>query len=145
MAEIDASVAKEPYKKRQRRAEGRKERDGSESVIKLETLRVRLPNLIDMLIASRQAQKQYLDGVKAVAEATGLLSSTVSKFVRARAGDNFREDRMRAEQLALVFEEIGELDSPPESSGQTSSEPTNVRELFQQDPENHANPESSLG
>jgi hypothetical protein len=161
MAEIDASVAKEPYKRRQKRAEGRKGRDGTESVIKLETLRVRLPNLIEMLIASRLAQKQYLDGVKAVAESTGLLSSTVSRFVRARAGDSFREERMRAEQLSLVFDEIGELDGEalaasavvePPLSNEPEKNPIEKAArkkgkqapLHETDPDNHADPESPL-
>lgn len=139
MAQADSRKAKKPYKQRQRKAEGRKSRDGSESVIKLETLRTRAQNLIELRLAMGDASARYNNAVKAVAEATGLLSTTVNKYVRARAGDNFREDRMKAQQLALVFEECGELDGTEGDTGEDEQDEGDLPPHVT-DPDNHADP-----
>lgn len=108
MSQVDSKVAGKPYKG----APGRKERDGSEAVIKLETLQTRMQDLVELRIAASDAAREYNEAVKAVAEATGLLSVTVNKIVRSKAGNSYVEDKVKAQQLALVFEECGEFDSP---------------------------------
>lgn len=118
MAQVDSSKAKRSYKKRQRKTEGRKGRDGSESVIQLDVLRERIQDLVGLRVALGQATRKFQEAIKATAEASGLVSATVMRFVKARAGDNFREERMKAQQMALVFDEIGELgaDEKPEGT-----------------------------
>ena len=41
-----------------------------------------------------------------MAEQSGLLAATVRKYVKARAGDKFEDEKTKAQQLALCFEEI---------------------------------------
>jgi hypothetical protein len=129
MAQVDSRKAGKSYKKK---TIGRKEKDGAEAVIKLETLRVRLHDLIALRIKSGQAAADYNDAVKAVAEASGLLSATVNKFVRARAGDNFLEDKAKAQQLALCFEELGPLDDD-----EPKADPKHPAELFGEGQRDH--------
>lgn len=112
MSAVDSKVAGKPYNNN---APGRKSRDGSEAVIKLETLQTRMNDLVALKIKSGQAAAEYTMAIKAVAEATGLLSVTVNKIVRAKAGNSFVEDKVKAQQLALVFEECGEFDEPHSS------------------------------
>ena len=110
MAQVDARKAGKPYKRKQKEATGRKEKDGTEAVIKLDVLRDRAQDLVTLNIKMGQASAQYNEAVKAVAKASGLLSAVVSKYIRSRAGNNFLEDKAKAQQLALVFEELGPLD-----------------------------------
>lgn len=106
MAEVDARKAGAPYS---RQTKGRKDKSGGPAVIKLETLSVRAQNLIDLRIAMQQSAKAYQDATAAVAEVTGLNTATVNRYIRARCGSNFRDERDRASQMAFVFEQLGEL------------------------------------
>lgn len=99
-------VAGTPYKQKQRRAQGRQDKDGSSKVIVLDELRKRLDDLVALKIKAGRAQKAYTEAVTATAEKSGLLSSVVNHFIAKRAGSNFLDAKKRAEQLALVFEEI---------------------------------------
>jgi hypothetical protein len=80
---------------------GRKDRDGQSSVIKLESLSIKVDHLLDLY-------KQYTDSdaVKSIAEQAGLNAATVRKYIKARAGDDFDSTREKVLQLALVFEEL---------------------------------------
>jgi hypothetical protein len=51
--------------------------------------------------------------VKATAEASGLLSSTVRSYIAARASESFTDRARKAQQLALVFDELGETPQMP--------------------------------
>ena len=86
---------------------GRKDA-GQEAVVKLESLSTKVDHLIALHEKVATATNDYQDAVKAVAEASGLLSATVTKYVKARAGDEdkFEEAKTKALQLALVFEEV---------------------------------------
>lgn len=86
-------------------ARGRKDQ-GQEAVIKLESLQTRVEQLIKLHIAAAEASQDFNDAVKAAAEQSGLLAATVRKYVKARAGDKFDDEKTKAQQLALVFEEI---------------------------------------
>lgn len=88
-----------------RSARGRVD-NGQEAVINLESLTTRMPDLLKLKAAADDAKTDYADAVKATAEKSGLLASTVRKYVNARAGDNFDEEKTKVEQLALVFEEV---------------------------------------
>lgn len=82
--------------------------DGQEGVIKLEALTTKVDHLVKLHTAAADAKRDYNDAVKVVAEASGLLAATVSRYIKARAGDNFDDAKKKAMQLSLVFEEIGE-------------------------------------
>ena len=88
-------------------ARGRRDR-GQEAVIKLETIKTRVGELVKLQKAAEDAAETFGDAIKKAAEDSGLLAATVRKFVKARAGDKFEEEKTKAQQLALVFEEVGE-------------------------------------
>jgi hypothetical protein len=88
-------------------AAGRKDKDGTEAVIKLQPLKKAISELETLKNKSDQARDKLNDAVKAVAEQSGLLSSVVRKLVNARCGENFAEEKTKAEQLAMVFGEVG--------------------------------------
>ncbi len=101
---------------------GRRDKDGTEATIKLQPLRVSLKHLMSLKVSADAAREQYNAGVKAVAEKTGLMSSVVSKLVKARSGDKFDDERRKAEQTALLFDEIGEDENPERQSSLDSME-----------------------
>ena len=86
-------------------ARGRKDK-GQEAVIKLETIKTRVPELVTLKKRCDDAAKDYGDAIKKAAEDSGLLAATVRKFVNAKAGDNFDEEKDKVAQLALVFDEV---------------------------------------
>lgn len=88
-------------------ARGRKDQ-GQEAVIKLESLQTRIPELVKLHIKAAEASQDFNDAVKTVAEKSGLLAATVRKYVKARAGDKFDDEKTKAQQLALVFEEVAD-------------------------------------
>ena len=89
-----------------RQAVGRKDAEKQEQVIELDVLRERSDYLVQLFYAKRDAAKEFGDAVKATAEKAGLLSTVVRKFVAAKAGDDYDDAKRKADQLALVFEEI---------------------------------------
>ena len=88
-------------------ARGRKDADKQEAVIKMKELESRVVELEDLLRQATAAKDRYNDGVKVVAEKVGLLSSVVNKFVKARVGESFEDEKRKVEQLQLCFDEIG--------------------------------------
>jgi hypothetical protein len=86
-------------------ARGRKDR-GQEAVIKLESLQTRVPELVALKQKADDASQAFNDAIKNTAESSGLLAATVRKYVKARAGDKFEDEKTKAQQLALCFEEI---------------------------------------
>ena len=87
-------------------AAGRKDSSGQESVIKMESLITRLPDLIAQHNALEEVKKDFSEAIRIVAEATGLHADTVKKVVRSKAGENFYEIHGKVRQMALAFEEI---------------------------------------
>ena len=88
---------------------GRKDSEGQEVVIKLEPLKKSIDELVRLYTKKTAAAEALSNGVTTVAEKSGLLAAVVRKFVKARAdGDNYEEAKRSAEQLSLVFEELGE-------------------------------------
>jgi len=86
---------------------GRKDADKQEQVIKTKIIKDGIDKLVALKKAADDAATDFNDAVKAAAEKSGLLATTVKKFVVARAGENFEEAQRKVEQLALVFEEVG--------------------------------------
>lgn len=87
---------------------GRTDRSGQEAVIELGRVKENIQTLVDLYKLHEESGKDLNEGIKATAEKSGLLASTIRKFVVARAGERFAEKAREVEQLALVFEEVGE-------------------------------------
>lgn len=89
------------------RARGRQDRSGQEKVIDMSKLTERLPHLVKLHTASKDANADLSSAITTVAEKSGLLASVVRRVVVAKAGENFDEKKKEAEQLELVFAELG--------------------------------------
>jgi hypothetical protein len=89
-----------------RRAAGRKDATKQPAVMDATNLRERLPELKRLHDAMKEASANWNDAITAAAEECGLLSTTVSKVVKAWSGDSFEEERRKVEQLSLAFEEV---------------------------------------
>lgn len=89
-----------------RSARGRQDRSGQEKVIDKTALVEKLPHLVKLHTTAKEAGKDLSDGIKKVAEKSGLLASVVRKIVVAKAGESFEEKKKEAEQLALMFDEV---------------------------------------
>jgi hypothetical protein len=87
-------------------ARGRKDKSGQEAVFSKSALQTRMPDLIMAYKHHKAVQQDFNEAVKAAAEKGGVLASVVRKYVAARAGENFTEERDKIEQLSLVFEEL---------------------------------------
>lgn len=85
---------------------GRTDSDGQDAVIKIESLQTKVDQLVKLHNDAADAANDYNEAVKKVAEDSGLLAATVNKFVKAKAGDRFEDQKKKALQLALVFEEV---------------------------------------
>lgn len=89
------------------RARGRQDRSGQEKVIDMSKLTERLPHLVKLHTSAKDANSDLSSAIKTVAEKSGLLASVVRKVVVAKAGDSFDDRKKEAEQLELVFAELG--------------------------------------
>lgn len=87
---------------------GRTDRSGQEKVIELQKLEDKIETLVDLYKLQAETAADLNEGIKAAAEESGLLATVVRKFIVARAGKLFTEKAREAQQLSLVFEEIGE-------------------------------------
>ena len=88
------------------KARGRQDRSGQEKVIEVAKLIEKLPHLQGLYNTAKEANKDFSDAVKAVAEKSGLLASVVRKIVVAKAGENYDDKKKEAEQLEMVFGEL---------------------------------------
>lgn len=88
-------------------ARGRKDADKQEAVIVVPELEKRIQELEDLHKKKTAAKDRYNDAVKAAAEKCGMLASVVNKFVNARVGESFEDEKRKNEQLQLCFDEIG--------------------------------------
>jgi len=87
---------------------GRKDGTGQDAVVTMDPVKERVEELIELYVKSGDAAAKFNEAIKTTAEKSGLLASTVRKFVVARAGEKFDEVKREVEQLALVFDEVGE-------------------------------------
>jgi hypothetical protein len=86
---------------------GRKDRNNQEAVVKLDVIKDRIDELVQRYKAAQDEAEGFNSGIKAAAEASGLLASVVRKFVVARAGEKFADKKNEAMQLSIIFEEVG--------------------------------------
>lgn len=101
--EAEEAIAKAKGKPR-----GRKDNEGQEAVVTTKPIRERIAELCTLKEKSEQAKEALNAAIKATAEAAGMQSSVVRKFVNARSGDKFDQEARKVEQLGIVFSEVGE-------------------------------------
>jgi len=63
---------------------------------------------VQLHVAASSAAEDLSSAVKKAAEDCGLNASVVKQFIAARAGDNYEKAEKKCQQLALLFDEIGE-------------------------------------
>lgn len=90
--------------KRRKSGLGRKDSQGQEAVIKLDQVKDKVDYLVGLYKTATSASADLNDGIKAIAEKSGLLASVVRKYVVAKAGDKFEEKAREVEQLSLLFD-----------------------------------------
>lgn len=90
------------------KARGRKDSEGQEAVIKSGKAKDEIDRLVNLKGEAKDAAERYNDAIKYVAEQAGLLASVLRKFVGARVGEKYEDEKRKAEQLQLCFDEIGE-------------------------------------
>lgn len=90
--------------KRRKSGLGRKDSQGQEAVIKLDQVKDKVDYLVGLYKTATSASSDLNDGIKAIAEKSGLLASVVRKYVVAKAGDKFEEKAREVEQLSLLFD-----------------------------------------
>ena len=90
------------------KAKVRKDIEGQEGVIKMKPAKDEIDRLVKLKGDAEEAADAYGAAVKFVAEQANLLASVVRKFVNARAGEKFEEERRKCEQLQLMFDELGD-------------------------------------
>jgi len=89
-------------------AQGRKDEDHQEQPIKLGMLKDRVQELLKLGRRVENAKVDYAEAVKTAAQAAGLQTSVVRRFIAARLGEKWENKVRDARQLALVFDEVGE-------------------------------------
>lgn len=102
------SIAGTPYRKRVR---ARKDSDGQEAVIDTGVIKDRIEELVRLHSKVVEARTDLAEAVKSAAEEAGLNAGAVRKFVQARAAEDFSKHRQKAEQLSLLFDEVGLVES----------------------------------
>jgi hypothetical protein len=89
-------------------ARGRIDKDKQEQVLEHPVIKKKIGELVKLKKAADDASQEFNDAIKAAAEASGFLASTVRSFATARAGENFEDAKRKCEQLSILFEEVGE-------------------------------------
>lgn len=88
---------------------GRKEKDGTEETIKVQPIKDACSEMMKLYKKLETARGNFNDGIKAVAERSGVNSSTLKKLVKASADGNFVDVRRKVDQQSIVFEQVGEI------------------------------------
>jgi len=81
---------------------------GSGSILKLDPIKDAIVHLVQLHRESREAAAEFSEALEGAATRSGASLSTLRRFVVARSGDKFVEKKIEVEQLAFLFEGIGE-------------------------------------
>lgn len=81
--------------------------DHQEQIIDLKEIKDKIEYLVTLKLAADNASKDFSEAIKETAEHSGILASSLRKFVVARAGEKFAEKARECEQLSLLFEDVG--------------------------------------
>lgn len=89
------------------KARGRKDASGQEKVIETGVISERIDDLVKLYLRNISTRDQLNDAIKSAAEDSGLLSGVVRKFIIARAQETLPAEQRKAEQLCLLFLDVG--------------------------------------
>lgn len=81
--------------------------DQQEQIIDLKEVKDKVDYLVNLKVAADDASKDFSEAIKEVAERSGIMASSLRKFVVARAGEKFADKARECEQLSLLFEDVG--------------------------------------
>ena len=112
---------------KRRKAVGRQGTDKQEAVIKLSQVKDKIDYLVGLHRTAETASKDLHDGIKAIAEKAGLLSSVVKRYVSAKAGDRFEDKVREVQQLSLLFDVTDQ--SKPDAD-EKKAEPKSAQDAF---------------
>ena len=90
------------------KARGRKGADKQEGALKMGPIKDSIDELVALKTKADAAADRLNDAIKVAAERSNIMASVIRRFVVARAGENFEEKKRDADQLSLVFSEVGE-------------------------------------
>jgi hypothetical protein len=77
------------------------------AAINLERIAIRIPALSEAWTRKTDAAESYADAVKATAEECGIEPAALKAYINAKMRDKQAKHMRAAEQLSLLFEEIG--------------------------------------
>ena len=76
--------------------------------VRLSVVQSRIRHLQDLAVQAKAAAEAYRDALKATAEEAGIDADALRAFVNARIRDDGGvKQKQRAEQLSLLFDELG--------------------------------------
>ena len=81
--------------------------DSTEQIVRLKPVRDKLDHLKELAVAAKEAATDLSEALDAVAAAARVDKTALRAFVSAQVSDKTRERKARAEQLALLFDEVG--------------------------------------
>jgi len=86
---------------------GRKGADKQEAVLRPKAVQEAIGELLTSYEKSVSAADRFNSMVKAIAEKSGFMASNIKRLVKARHGEAFEDRRRDAEQLTMLFDEVG--------------------------------------
>jgi hypothetical protein len=99
-------------------ARGRKGRDGSEETIKLKPIKDAVRELMALYKKLEQAQSDYNNLRKIVAERSNCNSADLNKLIKSSAKGNYQDVRRHIEQQQVLFEGVGEVSASGNGAGE---------------------------
>jgi hypothetical protein len=99
-------MAKKDDEEGRTRPRSRKDADGVEQVIKMESLVTRIDFLVESQMKVIDVTTQHNKDVTAVAEAAGLHTNVVKKIVKSIVDEKFAEVHGGVMQMSLAFDEV---------------------------------------
>lgn len=90
--------------RRPRKPVGRVGPDKQEAVIKKDVVMEKVDHLVKLHVTAAEASRDLADGIKKIAEQSGLKASVVRLYITAKAGEKFEDTKRDVTQLAILFE-----------------------------------------
>lgn len=91
------------------RRRGRKDKDGAEKVLNYGPLKENAKDLMKLRRRLANAQTDFNDKCKAVAEKCNCNTGSVKSIINASFSGKFADKQREIEQLSLTFSEVGEI------------------------------------
>lgn len=89
------------------KVQGRKDASGQEMLIDSGVIKERIDDLVEAYLKVVTARDHLNEQIKSAATDSGLLSAVVRKFVVTRAQQTLPAEQRKADQLCLLFYDVG--------------------------------------